>query len=374
MTTNGQYYTFDRVVRNIFTMGVMLALIWLLHYLRDVLIPFAVAFLIAYMMNPLVGWIHGKVKNRTAAVFISLFLVIGLTVFCALLILPLVVQEISDMGRILSRLAEDARLAERAAQYLPDNIWQSIRELVTRPEVRGLFKSERLLAIVQAGAGKILPGVWGLLTGAAGLILGLVTLTVIGLYLVFLLMDYEPISKGWKELLPSTYRRPVVEFVEDFEVAMSNYFRGQAAVAAICGILLAIGFSIIGLPLGIVLGIFVGLLNMVPYLQVIGLIPAFLLALFHALETGTGLWVMMGLTCGVFIVVQIIQDVILVPKIMGKVTGLNPAMIMLSLSIWGKLLGFLGLIIALPVTYLLLVYYRRFIAWSVVTGDEEIMS
>jgi predicted PurR-regulated permease PerM len=117
----------------------------------------------------------------------------------------------------------------------------------------------------------------------------------------------------------------------------------------------------VGLPLGILLGLFVGLLNMVPYLQIIGLIPAALLALVHAIHAGVNIWLVLGLTGLVFVVVQIIQDVILVPRIMGKVTGLNPAMMMLSLSIWGKLLGLLGMIIALPVTCLLLVYYRRLI-------------
>jgi predicted PurR-regulated permease PerM len=148
---------------------------------------------------------------------------------------------------------------------------------------------------------------------------------------------------------------------------MNRYFRGQAAVASIVGVLFATGFLIIGLPLGILLGLFIGLLNMVPYLQLIGLIPAFLLALIHALETGSSFWVILGLTGLIFVVVQIIQDAILVPRIMGRVTGLNPAMILLSLSIWGKLLGIFGLIIALPMTFLILAYYRRFLATGIST-------
>ena len=143
---------------------------------------------------------------------------------------------------------------------------------------------------------------------------------------------------------------------------MSQYFRGQTAVAFMCGVLFSVGFVLVGLPLGVLLGMFVGLLNMVPYLQMIGFIPAFMLAVIHALESNTGIWMTLGMTAGVFAVVQLIQDGILVPKIMGKVTGLNPAMIMLALSIWGKLLGLLGLIIALPMTYLLLIYYRRLLA------------
>jgi predicted PurR-regulated permease PerM len=142
---------------------------------------------------------------------------------------------------------------------------------------------------------------------------------------------------------------------------MNRYFRAQALVASITGVLLTVGFLIIGVPMAILLGLFIGLLNMVPYLQIIGLIPAFLLALVHALETGGNLLTMLALTGLVFVVVQIIQDTILVPRIMGKEMGLSPAMILLSLSIWGKLLGIFGLLIALPMTCLLVAYYRRFL-------------
>ncbi len=100
---------------------------------------------------------------------------------------------------------------------------------------------------------------------------------------------------------------------------------------------------------------------MVPYLQILGLVPAFCLAAIQALETGGSFWLALGLVGGVFIVVQAIQDLILTPRIMGKAVGFSPAMILLSLSVWGKLLGFLGLVIALPLTYVLLAYYRRLV-------------
>ena len=355
-------YTFDRVVRILFAAGFLAGLIWLLGYLSDVLIPFAVAFLLAYLINPLVVVIQKKIPNRTVAVLLSLMIVlVGFTAVGAMVV-PMVAKEVVDMGKLLSDLAEDSDLATRAASILPADLWQSIKDVATRPEVRDLFKSENFWTNVQAAAGKILPGVWGLVTGTATVLMSIVGLAIIGLYLLFLLFDYQKFSEGWKSLIPDPYREPFVAFVEEFESAMNSYFRGQAAVASICGVLFAVGFALVGLPLGVLLGLLMGLLNMVPYLQIIGLIPAALLAVFHALESATGVWVVLGLTALVIGVVQIVQDAILTPKIMGKVTGLNPAMIMLSLSIWGKLLGLLGLIIALPLTYLLLAYYRRFLA------------
>ena len=133
-------------------------------------------------------------------------------------------------------------------------------------------------------------------------------------------------------------------------------------VVAFCvGVLFSIGFLIIDFPMAIGLGMFIGLLNMVPYLQLIGFIPAILLAIVKAADTGQNFWFIMLMVVIVFCVVQLIQDTFLTPKIMGKVMGLNAAIILLSLSIWGSLLGIMGMIIALPMTTLLLTYYQRFV-------------
>jgi predicted PurR-regulated permease PerM len=142
---------------------------------------------------------------------------------------------------------------------------------------------------------------------------------------------------------------------------MNKYFRGQAMVAFCVGILFSIGFLIIDFPMAVGLGLFIGLLNMVPYLQLIGFVPTILLAIVKAAETGQNFWMIMLMAVVVFAVVQAIQDAILTPKIMGHVTGLNSAIILLSLSIWGSLMGILGMIIALPMTTLLISYYQKYI-------------
>jgi len=352
--------TFDRVVRILLSLGILAGVIWLAGYLSDVLIPFAVALLLAYLTNPLVNLVRKKISNRAAAVFLSLLVIMALAVLLGWFVIPMIAGEIVQMGRIVADLVNNSDLAERASKQLPPDLWQVIKNFFARTEIKDFFKDISIWKILKAVSQKVLPGVWGLVTGTASLFAWLIGLFVIGLYFIFLLLDYEAV-RGWKELVPPAFRDSIVGLVDDFESAMSNYFRGQAAVAAICGVLFAIGFALIGLPLGILLGLFIGLLNMVPYLQLIGLIPAGLLAIMHAVQSGVNVWMVLGLTGLVFVVVQIIQDTVLVPKIMGKVTGLNPAMIMLSLSIWGKLLGLLGMIIALPVTYILLVYYRRLI-------------
>ncbi|MEA1867773.1 MAG: AI-2E family transporter [Thermodesulfobacteriota bacterium] len=361
MILDNKPYTLDRIVRIGIAAGLLWGLIWLLGYLSAVLIPFAVALLLAYLINPLVLLVQRKIPNRVFAVFISLFAVLAFVAILAWLLIPMIVADISNMSRILTEFVNDSGLAEQAAQRLPPHIWKAIKDFVVSNEVRDFFKTDNFWKISESVARKVLPGAWGLLTGTASFIMGLVGLAVIGLYLIFLLLDYEKVKQGWKNMLPPAYQEATMAFVNDFQLAMNRYFRAQAEVASIVGILFVVGFWLIDLPMGILLGLLIGILNMVPYLQIIGLIPAFLLALVHAVETGSSFWVTFGLTCSVFVVIQTIQDTVLVPKIMGRVTGFSPAIILLSLSIWGKLLGFFGLIIALPMTCLLLAYYRRFL-------------
>ena len=181
------------------------------------------------------------------------------------------------------------------------------------------------------------------------------------LYTLFILLDYEDINRGWPNLLPERYRAFAIQLVGDVETGMNKYFRGQALVAFCVGVLFSIGFLIIDFPIAVGLGMFIGLLNMVPYLQLVGFIPAILLAIVKAADTGQNFWLIMLMVLIVFAVVQIIQDTFLTPKIMGHVTGLNSAIILLSLSIWGSLLGILGMIIALPLTTLLITYYQKYI-------------
>jgi predicted PurR-regulated permease PerM len=361
MLLDDKPYTLDRIARITITIIILVAMVWLLHYLRDVLIPFAVALLLAYLINPLVQLIQRKISNRAVAVILSLASIIAVVVLVLWFMIPRITEEMNRLVNIVTNIVEIGQLEDEVEDHLPDEIWEPIKEFIQSDEVQKFFTPENRQKIVKNALSKVLPGVWGIMAGTIALILEIVGLVVILLYLFFLLLDYEKV-KRWQDLVPPSYRDRVSAFVRDFESAMSQYFRGQALVAFISGILFAVGFVIVGLPLAVMLGLFFGLLNMVPYLQVLGFIPAFLLAAVHCAETGQNFWTVIGFTALVVVVVQVIQDILLVPRIMGKALGLSPAMILLSLSIWGKLLGMLGLIIALPMTFLLLAYYRKFLA------------
>ena len=240
---------------------------------------------------------------------------------------------------------------------IPNAITRFVQENIDYVWLKETLNMENVVSLFR----KLVPQMWSLLSTSYNIIVTVVTAFIMLLYLFFILLDYEQIANGWMNLLPMKYRTPALQIMTDIKDSMNQYFRGQALVAFCVGILFCIGFLIIDFPLAIGLGLFIGLLNMVPYLQIIGFIPTVLLALLKAADTGENFWWILGLALLVFAVVQLIQDGYLVPKIMGKITGLNPAIILLSLSVWGSLMGMLGMIIALPCTTLLLSYYQRFI-------------
>ncbi len=372
-------YTFDRVVRMALMAGLLWGLVSILSYLSDVLIPFAVALLMAYLINPLVVWLENRLGSRPVSVFLSLFFVFGSLVGISLYLVPLITNEFSTMGRLLSDVVNNSEIATRASQKLPPDIWAYLKGFLNNSEIKSFFATDSFLSLLQATARKLLPGLWGVISGTARLGAWIFGLFFILLYLVFLLMDFKTIKEQWKNFIPEEYRATVTEFTNAFEAGMNRYFRGQALVAGLVGVMMAVGFSLVGLPMAIVLGLFIGLLNMVPYLQIIGTVPAVFLSIVHALQSGQDIWSVLLMTGAVFGVVQLIQDSVLVPRILGKVMGMSPAMILLSLSIWGKLLGLLGLLIALPMTCLIVAYYRRIVPEVPVMeieketreGDEE---
>lgn len=351
-------FTFDRVIRLAIGAAVIAGLIHLLGLLQGVLTPFAVAVLLAYMMNPLVCAIQRRVRGRKTAVALSLLLVLAAATALVVGLVPVLAREFAALGGLL-RQAANLQLPAWLQERLPQDLWAGLTQRLSEPDFQEFFTPERLWQWAETALQKAVPGAWKILSGAASIVLGTIGLVIVLFYLVFLLADYDHFQAAWPGMIPEDYRAATLDFLHEFAEGMRRYFRGQAAVAALVGVLFATGFALIGLPMGILLGLFIGLLNMVPYLQIVGAVPAFLLAALGALASGGNVWIALALCGLVFAVVQTLQDMVLVPRIIGRSLGLNPVAILLSLSIWGRLLGALGLLIALPMTCLLLAWYRR---------------
>ena len=206
-----------------------------------------------------------------------------------------------------------------------------------------------------------MPQVFSFVSQTASIIWSIVASAITLLYTFFILMDYEYLTANWIRIFPKKNRPFWQELMQDVKHELNNYVRGQGLVALCLGIMFCIGFTIIGFPMAIGLGILIGILDLVPYLHTFALIPTAFLAMLKAADTGQNFWVIFGLALLVFAVVQVITDFIVTPKVMGKAMGLNPAILLLSLSVWGALLGFIGLIVALPLTTLIIAYWQRYV-------------
>lgn len=347
--------TFDSFIRGILGGLIVIGILYMVNYLSSVLLPFFIAWLIAYMIYPMVTFVQYrlKFKNRVVSIItVLIFLLTALTLAFTLVVPPFI-EEFSKLKELLTAYFIEG--SQKAA--IPGTLENFIKEHINMIQVKDMLNEENFTQAVKG----ILPKAWNILTQSVSFAASIFGTFIVLMYTFFILLDYESISQGWINLIPSKYREATSRVVNDVKVSMNRYFRGQALVAFSVGILFSIGFLIIDFPLAIGFGLFIGLLNMVPYLQLIAMVPTVLLALLKASDTGENFWWILFCALLVFGIVQVIQDGFIVPKIMGKITGLNPAIILLSLSIWGALMGIVGMIIALPCTSIILSYYKRFI-------------
>ena len=347
--------TFDRFIRGLIAIAACVGVYWLVNRLSGALLPFLIAWLFCYLVYPIVKFFQHKVglKNRLLSVFVVLLLIVALIVGICFLVIPPVVQEFATLKEfVVNYITSDGNNTT-----IPDVVNEFVHEHIDMAAVESYFSADRIGELVKGA----LPKIWSVVSQSFSLMWGLVAAFMVLVYVLFILKDYELLARGWVNLIPEKYRERVVRLAEDVEDSMSDYFRGQSLVALCVGVLFSIGFVIIDFPLAIGFGLFVGLLNIVPYLQTVALVPTVFLALVKAANTGDNFWWILVAAGIVFLVVQAIQETILIPRIMNKVTGLNPAVILLSLSVWGSLLGLVGMIIALPATSLILSYYRRFL-------------
>ena len=347
--------TFDSFIRSVVTVIVVVGIVMLLKRLSSVLLPFFLAWLISYLLFPLVKFFQYRCRLKFRIVgILCAFLTVGITLTGLMwLIIPPMIEEGIRVKDLLVEYVNN----NESLSNIPNLIEDYIHNHVSKDDIKALVTQEGFMENVK----QAIPKVWEALIQSINVLSSFLMLTMVLLYTLFILLDYEEISSGWVDLLPVRYRRFAVQLVSDVQHGMNLYFRGQGLVASCVGVLFSIGFLIIGFPMAIGLGMFIGLLNMVPYLQLLGFIPTILLAVIKAADTGESFWMIMLSALIVFAIVQTIQDTILTPRIMGHVTGLNSAIILLSLSIWGSLLGILGMIIALPMTTLLITYYQKYV-------------
>lgn len=347
--------TYDRALRLLRNALILCALFFLLRRLSAVLVPFLLAWLVAYLLYPIVCFLQYRcrLRLRTLAIVVTFLLIIGLLWLIGWLVVASVREEFAEFGHTLvaylSTLATDAQLTQPLLDYAQAHI--------DLEQLSAALTVSDLATFLQ----KVFTTLASVVTRSLSALLSMVASLFAIVYLFFILQDYEHMAEGSLRMVPPKSRQLVASLLDDVKTHMQAYFRGQSLIALLVGIGFATGFVIVGYPMAIPLGLFIGMLNLVPYLQVVGIVPTVLLAGLRCYQTGENFWYVLLLAAIVFVCVQSIQDWVLIPRIMGKVTGYNGAIIFLALSVWGSLLGLVGMIIALPLTSIIVSYYKRYV-------------
>lgn len=348
-------FSFDRTARITFGLLLVVLIFWGLDTLATILVPFGLAWIVAYLLMPVVYFLERriKIKSRGLNIFIVLILLAGILGGIIALLIPSIVNESKkaweliqfyDVGRVLLDLIPENLKSK-------SEIFDNIENLLASINLQDFISSVQ----------EVLSRSWDIVKSTLNYLSGLVVILLFLAYFIFIMLDYEALCDGFFKLFPRSTRPFMYELSENIEFYINSYFRGQALISLICGIILAVGFAIMGLPLGITFGLFLGLLNMIPYLQYIGYIPLVLLVGLQSAATGQNFFIVLLIAVGVILISEVIQQVFLIPMIQGKSMGMKPAAILLSLAIWGSLLGFLGLLFALPLTMIIYTVYMKYV-------------
>ncbi|MDY4410665.1 MAG: AI-2E family transporter [Prevotella sp.] len=345
--------TFDKFIR---WTGIILLIVFILYavnYLSAVLIPFFVAWVFAYLLYPIVKFIENKlhVRIRALSIILTFIVVIAALSLLVYLLIPPMIEQFGKLYEILTRWLHQTTHTNNITAWISDRI------LENQETIQNFLKSRDFTDALKTAA----PKLFNFVSQTASVVISIVASLITLLYTFFILLDYEYLTTNWIRIFPKKNRPFWRVLAKDVERELNNYIRGQGTVAFCMGVMFCVGFTIMDFPMAISLGIIIGILDLVPYLHTFALIPTAFLAMLKAADTGQSFWLIFGMAVGLFIVVQVISDMVVTPKIMGKAMGLNPAILLLSLSVWGALLGFIGLIVALPLTTLIIAYWKRYI-------------
>ena len=362
-TTMRQTITFDKFIRWALVALAILTVGFIIKSLSDVLLPFFIAWLIAYLLYPIVKFVQYKlhVPGRALSIVITLIFVTALFAAIFMFIVPPMINQADKFMTIINRYLHETthtnNIATMVQRWIKEN----------QVEIERFLKSPDFTETIKSA----MPKLFSVIGQTASIVISIIASCITLLYTFFILLDYEVLSSNWIKIFPKRARPFWAGLAQDVERELNNYIRGQGLVSLCMAILFCIGFTIIDFPMAIGLAVLIGILNLVPYLHTFALVPTAFLALLKAADTGQNFWIIFGSALAVFAVVQLLMDMVITPKIMGKAMGLNPAILLLSLSVWGALLGFIGLIIALPLTTLIIAYWQRYVTKEGNTVETE---
>ena len=336
------------LIRSAWPWLALLAALLLGYALLPVLTPFLLSALLAYMGNPLVEWLQRwRFLSRTWAVAIVFLLLAGLLALLLLILVPMLGRQLADLyaltPKLLDWLQQTAMPWLQQTLGLEEDVWQV----------------ERLKQALSGQLGKA-PDIAGMLLGALGSSGMALTGWLTNLFLVpvvtfYLLRDWRDIVEKLQVLLPRRHETLVVRLISECHEVLGAFMRGQLMVMLALGAVYSLGLMLLGLKLGLLVGVLAGLASIVPYMGFIVGIGAALVAGFFQFGLD---YLLLGGIVGVFMIGQILESVALTPMFVGDRIGLHPVAVIFAVLAGGQLFGFTGVLLALPVAAVLMVWLR----------------
>jgi Predicted permease len=326
--------------------AVIVYLIWLL---APVLMPFAVAAMLAYLGDPLADRLERLGLNRAWAATIVFVVIMVAVVGVLLLLIPLIARQVENLINNLPRYGDWAQ----------NTVWPWLQaRLHLDPHT---FDSDRLLTAIKehmASIGGVATAVLGKVSRSGlGIAMWLTNLVLIPVVAFYLLRDWDRLVAKIDGMLPRSIQPTIAYLASESDKILGAFVRGQLLVMLALGVFYGAGLGVVGLTVGPLIGMVAGLLSFVPYLGfIIGFVAAIIAALVQY-----GDWTHVLLVCGVFVIGQLLEGYVLVPKLVGDKIGLHPVAVIFAVLAGGYLFGFLGVLLALPAASVIMVLLRYLI-------------
>ncbi|WP_170368108.1 AI-2E family transporter [Ruegeria arenilitoris] len=333
--------------------------IFLLWLLGDVLLPFVIGGAVAYFLDPVADRLENMGLSRAAATaIITVFSILAFALMI-LMVVPALITQLIDLVDVLPSLFQELRaFVERQFPSLLDRESNTHQFLLSMGDT------------LKGKTGDILETVMASVGSAVNIVVLLVIVPVVAVYL---LLDWDRMIARINDLLPRDHAPTIRKLAADIDAVLASFVRGMGTVCLILGTYYAVALMIVGLQFGLVVGFIAGLVTFIPYL---GALIGGTLAIGLALFQFWGDWASIGLVAGIFAIGQVVEGNFLTPKLVGDSVGLHPVWLLLALSVFGALFGFVGMLIAVPVAAALGVLARfgtsQYLTSRLYTGRDEL--
>ncbi|MBI4535332.1 MAG: AI-2E family transporter [Ignavibacteriae bacterium] len=342
-------------------LSIFIFLIWFFYSILGLLVPFIIAFLISYLLNPVVTRLEARGVPRWASSLAAVLAMIGIVVGVLLFILPIAMQQFQGILSGIGNIAEDI-----SEMLKTGSIFEALARYGVPVERAQEFISHQVTPRLENVLTNLFEGAFGFVTGLSSVILHVINAIIIPFLVFYILMDFRDILVTIGGLVPLRRQERVFEIASKVDKLMGKYLRGAITVALIQATISATALWLIGVRFALVLGLMTGMLNFIPY---VGLITSLIVSCIVALFSDDPVTPKVIAVVVLYLSQKLLEATVLAPKIIGTQVGLHPVLLILCLLVFGYFLGFVGLLIAVPATALLMAGVKE---WELKRAAPEV--